>query len=470
MQVSVPILNGIYTDNASDFRVEYPRNLIPVLQSSGISKGYFRPADGIVAAGSGPGVDRGGIEWNGVHYRVMGTQLVSISAFNAVTVIGTVGGSGQVTLDYSFDYLAIASSNQLWLYKPGEGLNQNVDPDLGNVIDMVWVDGYFMTTDGQYLVVTELGDPFSVNPLKYGSSEADPDPIVALLKVRNEVYALNRHTIEAFQNVGGSLFPFQRIEGAQVQRGAIGTNACCLFMESIAFVGGGRNEAPAVWFVTGGNSEKISTREVDQILETYSESVLSQILLEAKVDKGYRHLYIHLPDRTLVFDGVATALSKEPVWFVLSSGTAEAFTQYRAKNMVWVGDKWYVGDPQSSNFGYFTDQISSHWNQIVRWGFGTTILYAQNKGGIFYDLELVPISGNATFGADPSIWLSYTEDGQTWSQERVASAGKTGNRAKRIVWFQQGRMRQWRGYRFRGTSDAHISFARLDANIEPLSV
>jgi len=470
MQVSVPILNGVYTDNASDFRVEYPRNLIPVLQGSGISKGYFRPADGIVFAGSGPGVDRGGIEWNGVHYRVMGTQLVSISASNVVTVLGTLGGSGQVTLDYSFDYLAIASSNQLWLYKPGEGLNQNVDPDLGIVIDMVWVDGYFMTTDGRYLIVTELNDPFSVNPLKYGSSEADPDPIVALLKVRNEVYALNRHTIEAFQNVGGTLFPFQRVTGAQVQRGTIGTNSCCVFSESIAFLGGGRNEPPAVWFVNGGNSEKISSREVDQILETYSESVLSQVLLEARVDKGYKHLYIHLPDRTLVFDAAATAMSQEQTWFTLSNGTAEEFSQYRAKNLVWVNDRWIVGDPQSSRFGYLTDKTSEHWGEIVRWSFGTIILYAQNKGGVFHDLELVPISGNTTFGANPSIWLSYTEDGQTWSQERVASAGKTGNRAKRIVWFRQGRMRQWRGYRFRGTSDAHISFARLDANIEPLSV
>jgi hypothetical protein len=30
--------------------------------------------------------------------------------------------------------------------------------------------------------------------------------VKALLKVRNEVYALNRHTIEAFDNVGGSGF------------------------------------------------------------------------------------------------------------------------------------------------------------------------------------------------------------------------------------------------------------------------
>ena len=42
------------------------------------------------------------------------------------------------------------------------------DLDLGVVLDFCWVDGYFMTTDGESLIVTELTDPMAVNPLKYG--------------------------------------------------------------------------------------------------------------------------------------------------------------------------------------------------------------------------------------------------------------------------------------------------------------
>jgi hypothetical protein len=467
--MQIPILNGIYTSTAGDFRVEYPRNMVPVVLKSGISDGYFRPADGIVGLGSGPGIDRGGIEWNGLLYRVMGTSLVSISSTNVVTTIGNVGGTGQVTFDYSFDYLAIASGGNLFLYRPSTGLQQVTDPDLGTVLDVVWVDGYFMTTDGEFLIVTELNDPFSVNPLKYGSSEADPDPVVALLKVRNEVYALNRHTIEVFDNVGGSLFPFQRVEGAQVQRGAIGTNACCIFMESIAFIGGGRNEAPAVWLIAGSNAEKISTREIDQILEEFTEDELSEVLVESRVDKGYRHLYIHLPDRTLVFDAAATTQAGSPVWFTLTSSIV-GNSQYRAKNLVWVYNRWNVGDPASVNFGYLSDTLSSHWGVLNGWEFSTIIIYNESRGAIFHELELIALTGNSIFGADPSIWTSYTEDGLTWSQERVCKAGMTGVRGKRLSWLQQGRMRQWRAQKFRGTSDAQLSVARLEARLEPLAV
>jgi hypothetical protein len=443
--------------------------MIPVILKSGISDGYFRPADGIINLGTGPGIDRGAIEWRGLLYRVMGTKLVSISSTNVVTVIGDVGGTGQVTFDYSFDYLAVASGGNLFLYRPSTGLQQVTDPDLGTVVDVVWVDGYFMTTDGEFLIVTELNDPFSVNPLKYGSAEADPDPIVALQKVRNEVYALNRHTIEVFDNVGGSLFPFQRVEGAQVQRGTVGTHACCVFMESIAFIGGGRNEAPSVWLISGSNAERIATREIDQLLTEFTEEELSNVLVEARVDKGYRHLFIHLPNQTLVFDAAATTAAGAPVWFTLATSLV-GNSQYRAKSLVWVYNRWNVGDPASTAFGHLSDSLSSHWGVLNGWEFATIILYNESRGLLFHELELVSLTGNSIFGTDPSIWTSYTEDGVTWSQERVCKAGMTGARGKRLSWLQQGRMRQWRAQKFRGTSDAQLAVARLEARVEPLAV
>jgi hypothetical protein len=465
--MEIPILNGIYTNTAGDFRVEYPRNMIPVILDSGISKAYLRPADGIVGLGSGPGIDRGGIEWNNVLYRVMGTKLVSISSTNIVTVIGDVGGEGNVTFDYSFDYLGVASGGKLYLYRPSTGLQQITDVDLGTVIDFVWVDGYFMTTDGEFLVVTELNDPFSVNPLKYGSAEADPDPILALLKVRNEVYALNRHTIEVFDNVGGQLFPFQRVEGAQVQRGTIGTRTCCNFLESVAFIGGGRNEAPSIWLISGSNAARIATREIDLLLTQFTEEELSNALVETRIDKGYKHLYIHLPTQTLVFDAAATEIAGGPVWFTLTTSLIGDL-QYQARNLVWAYNRWNIGNPTSVQFGYLNETLSSHWGALNGWQFSTIIIYSGSKGVIFHELELVALTGNSIFGADPSIWTAYTEDGLTWSQERVCKAGLTGVRGKRLSWLQQGRMRQWRAQRFRGTSDAQLSVARLEARVEQL--
>ena len=463
--MQIPIVNGIYTDNGPDLRTSYPVNMVPTPKKQGVSNGYLRPGDGIVANGSGPGVDRGGINWNGTCYRVMGTKLVTVASNGAVTVLGDVGGpvNTLVTMDYSFDRLAIASGGRLYYWNGT--LTQVTDPDLGVVLDFCWVDGYFMTTDGTNLVVTELNDPTQVNPLKYGSSEVDPDPIVALLKLRNEVYALNRNTIEVFDNVGGDFFPFQRIDGAQIQKGVIGTFGCCVYMEMIAFLGSGRNEAPGIYMGSNASANKISTQEVDEILLQFTEAQLATVKLEARNDKNHQHLYVHLPDRTLVYDAAASAEMEVQVWFTLTT-TIVGFSQYRARNLVWAYDKWLVGDPQSSNIGYLDDTVGHHWGQPVRWEFGTTIVY---NGAIFSELELVALTGRVSLGTDPIITTSYSLDGLAWSQDQAIRAGKIGHSLKRLLWLQQGFMRNWRIQRFRGTSDAHLAFMRLEAQVEPLA-
>ena len=465
--MQIPILNGIYADAAPDFRTSYPKNLVPVPKQTGISAGYLRPADGVVEAGNGPGVGRGGINWNGVLYRVMGTKLVYIAEDNTVTEIGDVGGTDRVTFDYGFTYLAIASNNNLFLYD-GTTLTQVTDPDLGVVLDVVWVDGYYMTTDGEFLVITDLADPFAVNPLKYGSSEADPDPIEALLKLRNEVYALNRYTIEVFDNVGTTGFPFQRIAGAQIQKGAVGTHACCVFMDNIAFMGGGRNEAPSIFMGANGSTQKIATREIEQILATYTETQLATAFLEERIDKAHQFLITHLPNHTLVFDGAATQAMGQPVWFTLSS-TLTGDSQWKSQSVIWVYDKWQVYNPTNTQFGYLDDSISSHWGVEIGWEFGTQIVYNESNGAIFHQLELVALTGHVAADTSPTIWAQHSTDGETWSVEKPVRAGTLGQRAKRLVWLQQGYMNNWRIQRFRGTSDAHISISRLEARLEPLA-
>ncbi|MCP4262911.1 MAG: hypothetical protein GY774_36185 [Planctomycetes bacterium] len=460
--MQIPVINGIYTNSVADFRTSYPVNLVPVPQKHGISNGYLRPGDGIVSNGTGTGVCRGGINWNGVLYRAMGQQLVSINASGAVTDRGAIGGTGQVTFDYSFDRLSVSSNNNLYYWDGA--LTQVTDPDLGIVLDHIWVDGYFMTTDGEYLVVTELSDPTTVLTTKYGSSEADPDPVQALLKLTNEPYALNRYTIEVFTNIGGTGFPFQRVDGAQIQKGTVGTHACAVYMDNIAFVGGGRNESIAVWLAANGQSAKISTHEIDLILADYTESVLSKIKVEVKTDKGHQHLYIHLPDQTIVYDYTSSQALGEQVWFHL-----ETNGQYRAINHIYCYNAWQVGDPLSPAIGYLTNTISTHWGELIKWEFGTIILYNEGYGGIFHELELVCLTGRTALGVDPTVSTQYTLDGEQWSNPRYIKAGKQGNRSKRLIWLNQGHMKTWRAQKFTGTSDAYLSVARLDARIEPLN-
>jgi hypothetical protein len=73
--LEIPILSGVFTDNAPSVRISYPLNLVPIIEKSGINDGYLKPAPGIDILASTSGLDRGGINWNGVLYRVIGSKL-----------------------------------------------------------------------------------------------------------------------------------------------------------------------------------------------------------------------------------------------------------------------------------------------------------------------------------------------------------------------------------------------------------
>lgn len=468
--MQIPIISGIFTDTSPSLRTSYPVNLTPVVEQSGVNNSYLRPADGIVSEGTGPGTDRGGILWNDVLYRVMGSKLVTVASDGTTTTLGDVEDDGAIVqMDYSFDRLAIVSNGKLW-YWNGTTLSQVTDPDVGTPIDIIWVDGYFFYNDtDSNLVVTELADPTAIDPLKYGSSEVDPDNVVAVKKIRNEPYAINRYTVEVFRNIGGTGFPFQRIVGAQLQKGAISTTACCVYNEALAFVGSGRREQPSVYIGSNGQTQKIGTREIDEILASYTDAQLATTLVESRNDRSSQLLYIHLTDRTLVYDGAASNALGQPVWSVLAS-THQGLAKYRAQNMVWAYGKWCVGDPSSSAVGYLTDTVGEHWGSVVRWEFGTQIIFNENKGLIMNQMELVTLTGQVALGVTPSIATSYSLDGQVWSPDESIEAGTIGDRLKRLVWFRQGLSRNMRMQRFRGTSEAHLTFIRLDAEVEALAV
>jgi len=79
------------------------------------------------------------------------------------------------------------------------------------------------------------------------------------------------------------------------------------------------------------------------------------------------------------------------------------------------------------------------------------------------------LNGRVTFGDDPVISTSYTLDGEKWSEDRPIRTGITGDRMRRLVWFQQGHMRNWRIQRFKGDSKARLAAVRLEIAVEPLN-
>jgi len=460
----VPVISGVKATEGGDFLTSYPINREPVLKDTGLSDGYLAVPPGIVTKATGPGADRGGINWNGVCYRVMGLKLVSVSSAWVITELGTVSGSGPCAFDYSFDNLIVNAGTNLYYWNATDGFRQVTDPDLGVVVDAIWVDGYTMTADGTNLVVTELADPMAVNPLKYGSSEESPDAVTGLIHMHGEVYALNRYTVQVFQNIGGSGFPFQTVKTATVPYGCVGARAKCKYLGTVAFVGGQENAGPGVFLLGAGDANKISSAEVDDSLAALTDAELAAVWVESRVFNDEQRLIVHLPNRSWGFAAQVSRKSSVKTWCQYVTSTSDSGA-YEGRGLVYCYGQWIVGS-STGEIGVLDGNTALHYGAEVGWQFDTTLFYNEANRGLLTGIDLVGTPGR---GSEGVVFFSYTKDGQFWSVERATSAGKSGEHTKRVAWRPGIRFEQYMGLRFRGVDGSLMGIARLECDVEPFA-
>lgn len=450
--MQIPIMAGT-TAKGGAFAADYPVNLEPRAYTSGISRGQLVTTRGTEPFATGLGIGRGGIVWNGEHYRVSGSRLIKVSSSGAVTDLGDVGNDERPCgFDYGFDRLAIRSAKKLY-YWNGTTLTQVTDTDLGDVVDMCWIDGYFATTDGEFLVVSDLTNPASVNPLRYGSAEEDPDPITGVIRFREELYGIGRHTIQTFDNVGGLNFPFQVVQGATIPYGCVSASAKCLLGGSgFAFVGGGRNEPLGLFIAGRGDAQRLSTREIEDILN--AESQPEKIELEYRAFGEEAYIYMHLKDRTI---GVALQASREAeqgAWFTLQTDGGK----YRPRAAVWFAGKHIVDDASGTGIGSLSAASSSHFGAEQDWVCTSSLMFNEGEAFEIGEVELTgqfPLSGCVVF-------FSMTKDAVVWSGEIARRL--TGQRDERVLWRPGLLARSILGFRWRG--NGCVALSRADARGE----
>lgn len=451
--VQVPIQSGVRVADGS-YRTSYPVNLRHKAVQSGVSNGELVTTQGAVLKGTGPGADRGGINWNDTHYRVMGGKLCSIGASGAVTQLGTVADDGLLCrFDYGFDRLAINAMQNLY-YWNGSALSQVTDPNLGPVLDVVWLAGYFITTDGTSVVVTNLNDPTTINPTNYGSAEDNPDAVTGLGTVAEELLIFGRYSIQFQRNVGGSGYPFQNIVGATIPKGCVGPNAKCRVGSTYAFVGGAEGEPIGVYMIAGGTAARISDEEIDAHIARCGTP--ETLAMECRQFGNEVEIIVHMDDCSVSLCAKASEVANAGLWHVLQGHDG---TGYRTRNAVYVNGEHWVAD--GTNVGVLDETVSAQFGAEPGWSFDAGLLYNDGTGLILSEVELAgqfPPAGT-------SVFFSMTHDGATWSRE--IGRNLTGRRDERVMWRPGVLVNQLCGLHWRGFGKVAIS--RANANGEALA-
>lgn len=470
-KMSLPIGGGFYQSESLPASAQRCINLFPssVQTPNTLASTILLNTPGQKAFASTAGANRGQHVMAGVNYAVSGNLLYSINDQGATTEIGAIEGSGLVSMADNGSKLAVVVPGGKSYSYDGTTLSQITDIDFRVSDTVSYKDGYFIFTssDGAVFFNSELNDPTNFGALDFGTAEIDPDSIVASHVVHNELFILGEETIELFQNIGGSGFPFQRIQGANIQKGAHAKFGIVPLDETFAFVGGGKKEKSGVYIVTDSSrATKISTPAIDNAIQEFTRDEISDCIGMSYFDRGNQIAVFtfqsdRIPDKTIAYNHTASKLGGIPTWFEFQTGVDDA--RWNVNSISYAYGKLLAGttngDIVELDHKTYTDLGSPIKRQFTSGPFTNeeAPLFAPE---IILWMEAGVGQGNGQ-GENPSVSMDCSYDGKTFGNDRVRKIGKVGEYGHQTSWRRNGRQAVFRVNRFTITDPVKTIIRKL---------
>lgn len=467
--MKMPLIKGNRVDAGAEWRDSLPVNMVGFSQSFADWTGFMRTADGLTAYASGYGQDRGGI-WSDrfrKHLRVSGGKFVEVGQFGDVTDLSgilTIPGSGKVQMANSFNSVAFVADGGYYRWDTTNLTLETSPVGAGDFIDMVWIDGYYIFTDAENLWNTTLADETAFNANERAGSDFAPDQIVGVGRsVDNKLIVFNRYTTERFYNSNATLFPFSRIPNAAIPIGIVGTNAKANIGDGRWVVFGGGKEYSPSFFMLTNSYTNISTKEIDSIIDGYSDYELVNIQIEYRDTRDQGLVICHLPRHTLVYDVKLSQALGSNIWYQWTSGDNPwrgVNGVYDPRNVDNSASAWIYGDKQDETIGKLDSTICTQYETAVQWECATQ---TARVGGTVAVAEIVSAPGHSAV-ADDVVFLSTTKDGVLYGPEVMVDRGNPGQYQHRMISRRLGDYPRWFGIKLRGLSSGVFSVAGIEIN------
>jgi hypothetical protein len=475
------IATGSYESDSLPLSAQRCINWEPVIpQASALSDRALFDVRGIrektLTGATISGFNRGSAVVDGVPYHINGQNLYSVSSAGVVTDHGEIVGTKRVSLATNGRYLVIVvpGSRSYVFDNTDSSLTQITDLDFQTSDTVTFKDGFFVFTasDGEQFFHSNLNQPLTFSALDFGTAEVRPDKIVGQIVNYNELYIAGEEVFELFRTIGGSGFVFQRVPGANIQKGLHAKHSLIEFNQSFVFLGGGVNELTSVWRAQSSASvDKISTSAIDSAIQEYTRDEIADAFAFTYAYGGnffvaFTFTSTRIPSKTFVYDATTSALAGVPTWHERQSGVDD--DKWRVTSIVSAYGELVVGDSIDGRIGVLDKAVYTEYgNPIYR--SKTSRPFDSDRFPLFVsELKLTMESGTGSTSLDPQILMRYSDDGgRTYSNGFPRSYGKVGQYQKLPSWRRQGLVQRDRVLRFTTTEAAKSTILRLDATGTP---
>jgi len=367
--MKTPILGSTYVTrsiNAANARMV---NLFPeVIPEGGKEPAFLQRCPGLAflsTMGTGPVRGLWAFSPNdGIGFVVSGTQLYKIDNAYAATLIGTVAGSGPVSMADNGTQLFIAANGPSYIYNnTTNAFGQITDPDFPGAVTVCYLDGYFVFNepDSQKMWVTTLLDGTSIDPLEFASTEGSPDGLLAVVSNFREVWAFGTNSIEVWYDSGATDFPLQRIQGAFNELGCAAPYSIAKMDNGLFWLGRDRRGQGIVYRANGYQGQRISTHAVEWQIQQYTD--MSDAIAYTYQQDGHSFYVLIFPtaNTTWVYDAATQA------WHERAGFAEGAFTRHRSNCQMAFNNKVVVGDYENGNIYAFDLDVYADNGEIQKW-------------------------------------------------------------------------------------------------------
>lgn len=473
----LPIANGFYVSDSLPISAQRAVNVFPVVEESpALVQESLRGCPGVSQVDSAGGTDgcRGSHTLDGVPYFVIGSALYRLESDETLTAIsGTIAGTGSVSMAENGTQLCILVPGSTgYIYTVSGGLVTISDGDFyanGNPTAVVFLDGYFVfTTDTKKIIVSELNDGTSYIATDFGSAESSPDEVVAPIVFRNRLFVLGTETVEAFSNIGGAGFPFQRTN-LFLQQGLAARFSVQLAPQTFAWIGSGRDENPAVWTIQGNATARISTRAIDRLLRELSLPELEAITSWSYGEDGHYFVGWNLPDTTIVYD-FSTGRWHERTTRIETDPNVYVTQSCRMVNHITAYGSLYCGDTEDGRVGRVSLTTYDEYGAdvIKQW---VTQPFQNNLQPFsipYLEMHMETGVGSVRDPIPPTIVMDRsTNGGRSFLAPRARLLGIEGQYNRRAIWRRNGRAKATDMYRFTISDPVKVAGIQLLADIRP---
>lgn len=391
--------------------------------------------------------NRGLLTQNGRTFAANGAGVYELSANRSYTRLGTVTqDSNPATLSTNGP-----AGHQVFITSGRAGyIFDLVSGGFSTIANLVvdqgaFVDGYFLglNTQTATLQISALEDGLTWNLGDVAQRNTAGDKWQALLVAHRDVWLFGSQRTDVWRNTGNAAFPFQPIDGADLNQGILAPFSAVVLDNAPVWLGGNENGPGVVWQANGYVPTRISTHAVEIAIQRYAR--IDDAVAWSYEENGHSFYVLTFPSAraTWVYDAATQLWHERGLW----QPNVGSFNAYRPQTHAFAFGTHLVGDRESGTIF----EMSQQWSADVD---GAALRRVRRSPYIQKDdnYRARHVSFEADFevglgattgqGARPLAMLRWSDDqAKTWSTERDWTTGDLGQYQTRVRWLNLGMAR-----------------------------